>query len=210
MAPQNPPPGQQDCYYQNQPPAYQQHPGLGPNPHQNQGYGGHRPSHWVPFTQPRRERRRWDRTTSILRQFSMALPVVMIIVVAYMYIREAHERSSMDFPPSAPIWTPLYTILPLAVTTLVWTCVVTGIQRRSERTGGPSTPFYLFAVELVFAIGSIACFAIMVWYLNKTWDSRSQPLFNSLVSVTLAIITGLRIRAERKATAQQAESYIVH
>lgn len=155
MAPQNPPPGQQDwygsyaeqpppgapppSYYQNQPPAYQQHPGLGPNPHQNQGYGGHRPSHWVPFVQPRRERRKWDRTTSILRQFSMALPVVMIIVVAYMYIREAHERSSMDFPPSAPIWTPLYTILPLVSGALApcWIPVEIGrwreVEQRKER-----------------------------------------------------------------------------
>lgn len=30
-----------------------------------------------------------------------------------------------------------------------------------------------FGVELVLAVGAMVCFAVMVWYLKKTWDDYS-------------------------------------
>ncbi|PKS08704.1 hypothetical protein jhhlp_004757 [Lomentospora prolificans] len=234
MAPQNPQENQQEwygayaapppgvpppSYYQNQPPAYQQH-ADGP---QQQSFVS-RPPQWVPFTQSRREKRSWDRTHSILRQVCVALPFVMMVVIAYIYIRESTVRENMNFPANNSIWTPLYTVLPLAFANLVWSCSrMTLDTRRSHHRGKPIGPMLEFGIEFVLAAGSIACFAIIVWYLKKSSDNLSftrprAASINSLgwllglqmlSSVSLCVIAGLRAKNERKGRAQQEESYIV-
>lgn len=63
----------------------------------------------------RSSRRGCGYAQSVVRQFSLVVPVILVIVTAYVYGRDAHFRGGR---PGAgdPLWVPLYLTIPIVRT----------------------------------------------------------------------------------------------
>lgn len=86
---------------------------------QHQAWYGSQPPPEFPRRQPYfsndvpvRRRRKCGFVYSVVRQFSFVIPVILLIVTAYVYGRDAAFRGET---PGAgdPVWVPLYLTIPL-------------------------------------------------------------------------------------------------
>lgn len=94
---------------------------------QHQAWYGSQPPPGFPRRQPYfssagpvRRRRKCGFVYYVVRQFSFVIPVILVIVTAYVYGRDAAFRGEA---PGAgdPVWVPLYLTIPL-VRTLLFPC----------------------------------------------------------------------------------------
>lgn len=88
--------------------------GAQPPPPPPQGFA-YRAPYYAEYGAPverRSSRRSCGYAQSVVRQFSLVVPVILVIVTAYVYGRDAHFRGGT---PGAgdPVWVPLYLTIPI-------------------------------------------------------------------------------------------------
>jgi hypothetical protein len=152
---------QQNHYQQQQPP-----------PLRSQGWA---PYPAVPMAgRAARRRRRCDLLYSILHHVSPIVPFIMIVITAYVYVRDVDFGLRDDPGPNDPAWLPLYVVIPLSVANICWSFAVMITQRRAVHRGRPISQGAALAVEVILAAGGVVCFALLIAYIGDRMSGRGD------------------------------------
>ncbi|SPO06170.1 uncharacterized protein DNG_08859 [Cephalotrichum gorgonifer] len=207
---------------------YQHQQWYGASQDSSSDFPGRQPHSWV-FSGGRGRgsgsgRRCWF-LYSVVRQFSLVIPIILVIMTAYAYAHGA--RYPRGTPPAGDSsWIPLYLAIPLSAANIIWSFAVIVDHRRSAYRGRPFSQELQLAVESVLTAGAVVCFVLMVVILCRqgnyeSWDggrgmslayTQSLGWLLGMQMVASGFLCGraasevLRERRERP----QQEAYTIH
>ena len=96
----------------------------------------------------------------------------MIIITAYVYIRDVELDNRDNLGADDPAWLPLYVVIPLSAANIFWSFAVMITQRRAVHRGRPISQNVTLVVELILATGGVVCFSLMIAYIHDKISDR--------------------------------------
>ncbi|KAJ4247775.1 hypothetical protein NW762_012984 [Fusarium torreyae] len=167
--------GNQQSYQQNAPPPppYGYYP-----PYQAQPQGP---------PPPRRRSPRQNYAVSTARQFSLAIPFIIVILTIWWSIRQQTCPNGVDAGHECS-WM-LWTSLPVAIVSAIWGIIMNISARRATHHMSHVPPVVNAVVQLILALGTTACFAILIYHMENyfVWSRGAEGAMIALL-VILAII----------------------
>ncbi|KAM0326982.1 hypothetical protein ACHAQA_006103 [Verticillium albo-atrum] len=165
-------------YHQPPPPTFQYHP----------------PQHfYVPPEDPAQKKRRKCLYMFYgLRQAALIVPLVVILLNINIYVSRRGRYLNGSTSPADPVYYSMWLTAPLSGTILIWAIlglVHMCVRRAPDRE---SVPYPVqFGVELLFALGTLVCFVLMVVNIvdKQNSDYYEYPYFR--YEVPLAFMLGL-------------------
>ncbi|KAF4983334.1 hypothetical protein FDECE_17323 [Fusarium decemcellulare] len=177
MAPQPHPYGDQQ-QQQQQPPPYGYYP----------PYQANTQTHVVAAPPP--IRRRYPRANFVVvtaRQFSLIIPGIIVILCIWWSIRE--EVCSSDAPVGHPCSWVLWTSLPIAAASCIWSIAMNISGRRASHHMSHIPPPVNATVQLLLALGATACFVLLVYHMEtyEIWSRYAEGGMVALLAILMVI-----------------------
>ncbi|KAH7245822.1 hypothetical protein BKA59DRAFT_176353 [Fusarium tricinctum] len=166
---------------------YQQYPPEQQPQHNAPPAYGYYPPYQAQQPAPYRRAPRQNYAVVLARQLNIGLPIAIVVLSIWWSFR------SQVCPSNAPVghecsWM-LWTTLPVAIVSAIWAIIMNISGRRATHSMSHIPPIPNTIVELILALGSTACFAILIYHLETyvVWN-RSTETTMIVLLVILALI----------------------